>query len=69
MQMRVLNGFDRTLRLAGEHTSGLMRNESVDNWKKIPGMKKLTGTDARIAAIKAEIAAMDRKEANRKYGK
>jgi hypothetical protein len=71
MQMNVLNGFDRTLRLNGQHTSGLLRNVPVSNWKEAPGLKKterMSPLDKRIAALKAEIAALDAKEAasNRK---
>jgi hypothetical protein len=72
MQMRVLNGFDRELRLAGHFTSGLMRNEPKGNWKTPPttaSTAKLSAADRRIAAIKAEIAEIDRKADYRKYGK
>jgi len=71
MQMRVLNGFDRELRLSGHFTSGLMRNEPKSNWKTPPATStaKLSAADRRIAAIKAEIAAMDQKADYRKYGK
>ena len=66
MQMNVLNGFDRTLRMGGHHTSGLMRNVPVSDWKEAPGLKKtasMSPLDKRIAALKAEIAALDAKEA------
>ena len=72
MQMRVLNGFDRELRLSGHFTSGLMRNEPKSNWKTAPtasSTAKLSAADRRIANIKAEIAEMDRKAGYRSYGK
>jgi hypothetical protein len=71
MQMRVLNGFDRELRLSGNFTSGLMRNEPVSKWKTAPSAStaKLSAADRRIANIKAEIAEMDRKAGYRSYGK
>ena len=72
MQMRVLNGFDRQLRLSGQFTSGLMRNEPVSNWKTAPvttATTRLTGADRRIAKLKAQIADMDRKADYRSYGK
>ena len=66
MQMNVLNGFDRQLRNSGQHTSGLLRNVPVSNWKEAPGLKRtanMSPLDRRIAALKAEIAALDAKEA------
>ena len=66
MQMNILNGFDRQLRSAGQHTSGLMRNVPVSDWKEAPGLKKtgyVSPIDKRIAALKAEIDALDAKEA------
>lgn len=72
MQMRVLNGFDRQLRLSGQFTSGLMRNEPVSNWKTATvttATTRLTGADRRIAKLKAQIADMDRKADYRSYGK
>lgn len=66
MQMNVLNGFDRTLRNSGHHTSGLLRNVPVSNWKEAPGLKRterMSPLDKRIAALKAEIAEMDAREA------
>jgi hypothetical protein len=72
MQMRVLNGFDRQLRLSGQFTSGLMRNEPVSKWKTAPvttATTGLTGADLRIAKLKAQIADMDRKADYRSYGK
>jgi hypothetical protein len=66
MQMNVLNGFDRQLRNAGQHTSGLLRNVPVANWKEAPGLKKtgyVSPIDKRIAALKAEIAELDAREA------
>jgi len=66
MQMNVLNGFDRQLRNSGQHTSGLLRNVPVSNWKEAPGLKKtgyVSPIDKRIAALKAEIAELDAREA------
>jgi hypothetical protein len=71
MQMRVLQGFDYELRMGGHFTSGLLRNETIGNWKTPPvstPAKRLTGTDGRIARIKAEIAEADRMAAYRTYG-
>jgi len=65
MQMRVLNSFDRELRNGGHHTSGLLRNEETRNWRSVPTASRLTGTDARIAALKAEIAEMDHQSSYR----
>jgi len=66
MQMGILNGFDRTLRNAlnsGEaqkrgitETSGLLRNASVEKWNTVPGMKRLTAQEKRIADLKRQIA-------------
>ena len=65
MQMRILNGFDRVLR-EGERTgeatrrgftptSGLLRNAPVGQWKSTPGLKRLSGVDRRIAALRAQL--------------
>ena len=57
MQMRILRDYDRTLRQAGERTSGLLSNRSSDNWLQAPGLKRVSGVDRRIAALRAELEA------------
>jgi len=69
MQMQILSGFDRTLRTAiktGEAqergitgTSGLLRNTPIGQWDTVPGIKRLTGMDKRIAELKQQIAEYD----------
>jgi hypothetical protein len=62
MQMRILNGFDRTLRLHGERTSGLMRNAHVSQWDEVPGLQKVMSShDKKIAKLKAQISEMEGK--------